>query len=138
MAGAAQKVITVNGRFRGLRMRRLSLSAVPADDVDRHQSERASYGRVADLAGEAALGVMRLGPKGRVGRHTAASWQLALVVSGSGRASGADDESVALSPGDAVVWEAGESHETTSDGELVLLIVEADVLKLVSGQHQPA
>jgi quercetin dioxygenase-like cupin family protein len=72
--------------------------------------------------------VISIGPGGLVGRHPAGADQLFLVVSGSGWVSGPDGQRVALRAGEAVVWSAGEEHESGSDEGLTALVVEAEQL----------
>jgi hypothetical protein len=51
------------------------------------------------------------------------------VLEGSGEVSGADGVAQPIGPGEAVFWEAGEEHETTSATGLTALILEGDALE---------
>jgi quercetin dioxygenase-like cupin family protein len=68
--------------------------------------------------------IFRLAPGGRMARHPAAVPQLLAVLEGSGVVSGADGVEEPIHAGEAVVWAAGEQHETRSDGGLVALVLE--------------
>jgi quercetin dioxygenase-like cupin family protein len=72
--------------------------------------------------------LIEVGPSGVVGRHPAGPHQLFAVLSGSGWVSGADGERVPVSPGDIVVWEPGEEHESGSEEGMRALVVEAEGL----------
>jgi mannose-6-phosphate isomerase-like protein (cupin superfamily) len=69
---------------------------------------------------------MRLGPKGILGRHPALSAQLFCVVQGEGEVSGADGSPVSIQAGQAVLWDAGEEHETTTTKGLSAIILEVE------------
>jgi quercetin dioxygenase-like cupin family protein len=107
-------------------MRIVDLAAIPNRTVDRFASRAARHARIADIASGSAVGVIHLGPDGRLGRHPAAVPQLMVVTGGSGYASGDDAKTVRLSTGDAVVWARGEDHETWTEDGIVLLIIETD------------
>jgi quercetin dioxygenase-like cupin family protein len=81
---------------------------------------------VRRLAPEAHVVVIEVEAGGLVGRHPAASAQLFVVVRGSGWVSGADSLRRQISAGEAVLWEAGEEHESGSDEGMTVLVVEAD------------
>ena len=73
--------------------------------------------------------VFRLAPGGRIVRHPATVPQILAVLEGSGEVSGADGVAQPIGPGEAVFWEAGEEHETTSATGLTALILEGDALE---------
>jgi quercetin dioxygenase-like cupin family protein len=87
---------------------------------------------IAPLAGKAQVMCARLEPGGRIGRHHAAGRQLLAVVVGSGIVSGGDGIERSVEPGDAVVWEPGEEHETRTDGGLTAIVVEGDDVEVVA------
>ena len=90
---------------------------------------------VAPLTGSIFAGapcqaaVFRLAPGGRIVRHPATVPQILAVLEGSGEVSGADGVAQPIGPGEAVFWEAGEEHETTSATGLTALILEGDALE---------
>jgi quercetin dioxygenase-like cupin family protein len=103
----------------------------PTHAITQFDSSGANIAGVARCAGEARVSLLRLDAGGVVGEHPAASPQLFLVVAGSGwvRVAGADRS--AIEPGQAAVWEAGERHESGSDGGLTAVVVEADSVELL-------
>ena len=84
--------------------------------------------RVRRLAPSAHVVVIEVGPGGVVARHPAVVAQLFVVVRGSGWVSGADGERQEIRPGEAILWEPGEEHESDSDEGMTALVVEADSL----------
>lgn len=86
--------------------------------------------RVRRLAPEAHVVVMELGPGGVVGRHPAVVAQLFVVVRGSGWVSGGAGAPEEIRAGEAVLWEAGEEHDSGSEEGMTALVVEAESLDL--------
>jgi len=86
--------------------------------------------RVRRLAGDAHVVVIEIGPGGVVGRHPAVGAQLFAVVRGSGWVSGGQGEREPIGTGEAVLWEAGEEHESGSEDGMSVLVVEAETLDL--------
>jgi quercetin dioxygenase-like cupin family protein len=85
---------------------------------------------VRRLAPAAHAVVIEIGPGGVVGRHPGVVRQLFVVVRGSGWVSGADGSRDPIGAGEAVVWEAGEEHESGSDEGMTALVVETDALHI--------
>ena len=81
---------------------------------------------LARLASGARISCAHLGAGGRIGRHPAASAQLFVVVQGEGRVAGETGDAVPIRAGEAAFWEKGEEHETTTDGGLTAILVEAE------------
>jgi len=76
--------------------------------------------------------VIRLDAGGRIGRHPAVRSQLLVPVSGRASVAGSDDTApVDIGPGQAVAWDQGESHETTTDAGLTAVILEGDEIAAV-------
>ena len=86
--------------------------------------------RVRRLAAEAHVVVIEVAPGGVVARHPAVVAQLFAVVWGSGWVSGGDGGRELISAGEAVLWEAGEEHESGSDEGMTALVVEAESLNV--------
>jgi quercetin dioxygenase-like cupin family protein len=113
-------------------MERLSFSPeaafAPRDDVLEDVT-------VAPLSGSIFLGapfqaaVFRIAPGGRIARHPATHPQILAVLEGSGEVSGGDGGREPIAAGEAVFWEQGEEHETSSDAGLTALIIEGDGLE---------
>jgi quercetin dioxygenase-like cupin family protein len=66
---------------------------------------------------------------GRIARHPATVPQILAVLDGTGHVSGADGEFAPIAAGEAVFWEAGEEHETVSDGGLTAVVLEGEGLE---------
>ncbi len=107
-------------------MRVLRLDAVPRRGVDSPGSAGFTVGALG-LTADAHLVVVRLRPRGVIGRHPAAGRQLLVVVSGDAVVSGSDGVPVEIGPGEAAVWEPNELHETRSESGLTALVVEGDL-----------
>ncbi len=67
---------------------------------------------------------VHLDHRGVIGRHDAVVAQLLVVVAGG--------VEVAIGPGCAALWAAGESHQTRSRGGLTAVVIEAQVLELAA------
>lgn len=74
------------------------------------------------------IGAMYLASNGVIGLHRATCPQLLLVVSGQGWVRCDSEDKVYVGVGDAVFWEAGESHETQTDAGLTAIVIESDEL----------
>lgn len=85
--------------------------------------------RVRRLAADAHVVVIEIGRGGVVGRHPAGVAQLFAVVSGTGWVSGGDGAPEPIGAGEAVLWDAGEEHESGSDEGMTALVVEAESLQ---------
>lgn len=107
-------------------MRILDLAALPRRPIEAHGSRGFSVGAFG-LGADTHLVAVSLAPGGVIGRHPAVGRQLLVVLSGDAEVIGSDGTSSALSPGQAAVWEPGESHETRSRGGLSAMIVEGDL-----------
>jgi quercetin dioxygenase-like cupin family protein len=83
---------------------------------------------VRRLAAQAHAVVIEIEPGGVVGRHPAAVNQLFVVVGGSGWVSGDDGEREPIRAGEAVLWVAGEEHESGSEEGMAALVLESDSL----------
>ncbi len=107
-------------------MRVLRLDAVPRRVVEGPGSAGLAVGALG-ITADAHLVVVRLRPRGVIGRHPAAGRQLLVVISGDATVSGHDGAPVRLEPGQAAVWEPHEPHETRSEDGLTALLVEGDL-----------
>lgn len=72
--------------------------------------------RVEKIDG-AAVDVITFAPGALLGRHPNRLWQLFVLISGAGWVSGSDGVPAQLEPGEGVLWEPGEVHESGSDQE---------------------
>jgi quercetin dioxygenase-like cupin family protein len=103
-------------------MRILELDTRPSREIAEYGSSgvRAWY-----LARGDGVNVVRLEirPGGRLGRHPAGVSQLFAVVSGAGWVSGRDGKRQPVAAGQAVVWEAGEEHESGADATVMVAVI---------------
>jgi mannose-6-phosphate isomerase-like protein (cupin superfamily) len=104
--------------------------------VDRYESQKAAFSRVVETSGTGHVACMHLGADGILGRHPAASAQLFCVVAGEGEVSGADGVAVTIRAGEAALWEAGETHETTTRTGLTALIYEVEAIHPQASQSR--
>lgn len=84
--------------------------------------------RVIKTQKVAQIGCMHLGVQGIVGFHQAVVPQLLLVVGGEGWVRANDEARVPIKVGDAVFWEKGEGHETTTETGLMAIVIESEEL----------
>jgi mannose-6-phosphate isomerase-like protein (cupin superfamily) len=90
---------------------------LPRREIEHYGSHGFTHSRLA--LGETYVSLAEL--DGTIGGHPAASQQLLVVLRGSATVSTRDDEAE-LGEGGAVLWDAGEWHETR--GRALLLLVE--------------
>ena len=112
-------------------MRRISVEVKRVDAFGSAEVAAAALARVEKVDG-AGVDVLTFEPGGVLGRHPTRLWQLFSLVSGTGWASGHDDVRERLVPGDAVLWEPGEEHESGTDGGMVAVVVQTPVPPLPS------
>lgn len=79
--------------------------------------------------GEVHIGCMHLQPKGIIGYHEAVVPQLLLIVQGEGLVCGADKMKKKVQSGQAVFWNKGEFHETSSETGLMAIVIESENLE---------
>lgn len=84
--------------------------------------------RIVETVGAAHIAYMHLEPNGVIGLHQATSPQLLLVVNGEGWVRYDSEPPVQVAVGDAVLWGAGEWHETRTDLGLTAIVIESDEL----------
>lgn len=106
-------------------MKVLAFGRDVAKALSAHGSRHAAVSRVARIEGRVQVAVIHLGPAGTVGRHPAVVNQLFMVVAGDGWVEGGDGKRVAVGPGRAAFWTAGEEHASGSDSGLIAVVVEA-------------
>jgi quercetin dioxygenase-like cupin family protein len=87
---------------------------------------------LAPILRSATLGYLAcfyLEPHGVIGAHEAAQSQLLLILQGEARVTGREGTVTAVTPGDAVLWQQGEWHETRAGADgLTAVILEAEAL----------
>ena len=110
-------------------MRRISIGDKRVDASGSAGVTAAALARLEKVDG-AGVDVLTFEPGGLLGRHPTRLWQLFLLVSGTGWASGSDGVQERLVPGDAVLWEPGEEHESGTDDGMVAVVVQTPVTPL--------
>lgn len=75
------------------------------------------------------IGCMHLQPKGIIGYHEAVVSQLLLIVQGEGLVCGADKKKKKVQPGQAVLWNKGEFHKTSTETGLMAIVIESENLE---------
>ena len=100
--------------------------------IDHFGSRGFTHVRVARVHGGAAVSCVSLEAGGVIGEHPAAGPQLLIVVEGSAYVRGSRGPERPISVGEAVRWDAGETHETRTDSGLVAIVVEADSLDVAA------
>ena len=101
-------------------MLRFSLTEVEPRDA---RLERVTIVPLTRSGQPVQAALFRLEPGGRIARHPAAVPQILAVLEGSGEVNGEP-----IAAGEAVFWQQGEEHETTTAAGLTALIVEGDGL----------
>jgi quercetin dioxygenase-like cupin family protein len=107
-----------------------------ADDAFSPREELLEGVTIAPLTAPLAAGtpvqaaIFRLAPGGRIARHPASVGQILAVLEGSGTVSGAQGQIEPIATGEAVFWEQGEEHETTSAEGMTALVIEAAGLQV--------
>ncbi|MEK4742162.1 MULTISPECIES: cupin [unclassified Bacillus (in: firmicutes)] len=79
--------------------------------------------------GNIHIGSMHLQENGIIGYQEAVVSQLLLIVDGEGYVCGADKEKVKVEAGQAVFWEKGELHETSTEKGLMAIVIESEGLE---------
>ncbi|MGE6599136.1 cupin [Bacillus proteolyticus] len=85
--------------------------------------------KILNHQGNIHIGAMHLQENGIIGYHEAVVSQLLLIVDGEGYVCGADKEKVKVEAGQAVFWEKGEFHETSTEKGLMAIVIESEELE---------
>lgn len=85
--------------------------------------------RIIRTEHEVQIGCMHLEANGIIGYHEASVSQLLLVVNGEGWVRGDGTGKVMVKAGDAVFWEKGEGHETSTADGLTAIVIESEQLR---------
>ena len=94
-----------------------------------HYNSNFIMSRIVKTEKTTQIGCMHLEPNGVVGFHQAVVPQLLVVVNGEGWVRGDSDLRVNISCGDAVYWDKGEGHETSTDTGLTAIVIESEELR---------
>lgn len=85
--------------------------------------------KIVNHQGNIHIGAMHLKENGIIGYHEAVVSQLLLIVGGEGYVCGANKEKMKVEVGQAVFWEKGEPHETSTEHGLMAIVMEAEDLE---------
>ncbi|NWK70130.1 cupin [Bacillus paramycoides] len=85
--------------------------------------------KILNYQGNIHIGAMHLQENGIIGYHEAVVSQLLLIVQGEGFVCSADKEKVKVEAGQAVYWEKGELHETSTEKGLMAIVIESEDLE---------
>ncbi|EJR04399.1 cupin domain-containing protein [Bacillus cereus] len=85
--------------------------------------------KILNHQGNIHIGAMHLQENGIIGYHEAVVSQLLLIVDGEGYVCGTDKEKVTVEAGQAVFWEKGEFHETSTEKGLMAIVIESEDLE---------
>ncbi|MGG5735932.1 MULTISPECIES: cupin [Bacillus cereus group] len=85
--------------------------------------------KILNHQGNIHIGAMHLQENGTIGYHEAVVSQLLLIVDGEGYVCGADKVKVKVEAGQAVLWEKGELHETSTEKGLMAIVMESENLE---------
>jgi quercetin dioxygenase-like cupin family protein len=101
-----------------------------AHPIEAFGSSGASAARLASGTGPWNMVQVRLEPGGILGLHPTVGDQHFVLVRGSGQVRGKDPTPVRVAACQAVLWEAGEEHETNAGPEgLVAVAIESELIR---------
>jgi quercetin dioxygenase-like cupin family protein len=104
-------------------MRILELGSMDFREISQFDSTGFSVAAIGVLK-PGHVSLLRLEAGGVIGRHPAVGVQLLVVLDGRAKVSGEYGVPAEVTPGQAVVWEPGENHETRSENGATALVVE--------------
>ena len=85
--------------------------------------------KIVNHRGNIHIGAMHLHENGIIGNHEAVVSHLLLIVEGAGYVCGVNKEKIKIEAGQAVFWEKGELHETSTEHGLTAIVMEAENLE---------
>lgn len=103
--------------------------------IDEHGSTKSMVTHIASLNKSASVKCIYIEADGLVGSHPAESPQLFLVVQGEGYLRGEGSIRTPIQAGQAVRWDQGEWHETSTDSGMMAIVIENEDLD--TGQLVP-
>jgi quercetin dioxygenase-like cupin family protein len=114
-------------------MRVIEFARNNAQPIELFGSSSAASVHLVDGRGEAHVYCVYFEPGGSIGEHPTGFGQLLVVMDGSGWVAGADGSRVALSAGQAVIFEKGERHSKGSEVGMTALMVQLSTLQRAEG-----
>lgn len=107
-------------------MKRIDLSPETARRVTEYDSHGTRWHLLPSSDSAARIGLMHYSPGAILGMHPAGIDQLFVVVSGSGWVKTGEGEPETIAEFEAVLWKAGEAHESGSDVGMTAVIIQAE------------
>jgi mannose-6-phosphate isomerase-like protein (cupin superfamily) len=111
-------------------VRIVELAVGPGHSIDRFGSVGAHHLGGVRFSGGGGWTFIALDAGGNLGRHPTMLMQLFVVVEGSGWVAGGDGERTPITSGQAALWEAGEEHESGTDGGMRVAVLEATAIEV--------
>jgi quercetin dioxygenase-like cupin family protein len=96
--------------------------------LEEHGSSAANISNIASINEPSSVKCIHLEANGLVGSHPAESAQILLVVQGEGHLRGEGAIRTPIRAGQAVYWERGEWHETSTDSGMMAIVIEGEDL----------
>ncbi len=87
------------------------------------------FSRIVKQGEAVHIGSMNIAAGGVVGYHPATTRQLFVVVQGEGWVRGEEVAHTPIGVGHATYWQAGEWHESGSEGGMVAIVIEGDTIE---------
>jgi quercetin dioxygenase-like cupin family protein len=115
-------------------MKIYSFTATAGHSITEYGSQGVALTPVLGAAMLDYLACFYLEPHGVIGIHEAANRQLLLIISGDAVVGGGETAAAAIAvqpvyPGDAVLWQPGEWHETRAGANgLTAMVLEGDAI----------
>ena len=78
------------------------------------------------------VGIVHLEKGGIIGFHDATVSQILLIIEGEGWVRTSTEDKVRVTAGDAILWEQGEGHETTTTVGMKAIVIESKGLDISS------
>jgi quercetin dioxygenase-like cupin family protein len=106
-----------------------------AKSIEEHGSTAATISDIISLQEPASVKCIHIEANGLVGSHPAVNPQLFLVVEGEGYLRGEGAIRTPIQAGQAVHWDKGEWHETSSENGMLAIVIEGPAME--PGQFMP-
>jgi len=78
------------------------------------------------------VGIVHLEEGGIIGYHDATVPQILLIIDGEGWVRTGNEDKVRVITGDAIIWEKGEGHETSTTNGMKAIVIESQGLDINS------
>lgn len=106
----------------------MNIASGSGHPIDRFGSVEANHLGGVRFTGDGGWTLLSLGGGGHLGRHPTVLTQLFVVLEGSGWVAGQDEAQTPIQTGQAALWDAGEDHESGTDGGMRVAVLEAGLI----------